>query len=82
MAQNLVYDPRYHTFVSWACLMVENYAEQQLVIPDERTDWREWGDGLFNVGFFSKEGTPRPEEFSDWFDWASALMSAINPEPA
>jgi hypothetical protein len=42
----MIYDPRYHTFDSWACLMVEQYAGQQLAIPDPSTDWREWGHRL------------------------------------
>jgi hypothetical protein len=33
---NLAYDPRYHTFESWASLMCEQYAAQQLAIPDAR----------------------------------------------
>lgn len=75
----LVYDPRYHTFVSWASLMCEQYAAQQLSIPDNKTDWREWGDGLFTIGIFATEGTPRPSEFENWDDWASAMLAAVNP---
>ena len=42
----LVYDPRYHTFDSWACLMVEQYAANQLAIPTPGMDWTEWARGL------------------------------------
>ena len=38
----LVYDPRYHTFESWAALMVEQYAGQQLQNPYASSDWKEW----------------------------------------
>jgi hypothetical protein len=75
----LLYDPRYHTFVSWASLMVELYAQLQLEIPDERTDWRAWGNGLFNLGFFSNESVPKTEEFENWYDWAQAVVGAVNP---
>lgn len=81
MATNnvLVYDPRYHTFDSWACLMVEHYADQQLEIPGPQTDWKQWGKGLLAVGFFSNEAVPDTDQFDDWQNWAAALLGAINP---
>ena len=42
----LIYDPRGHTFDSWAALMCELYAAQQLSIPMPDTDWKLWGEGL------------------------------------
>jgi hypothetical protein len=74
-----VYDPRYHTFESWASLMVEQYAAQQLSIPMDDTDWKLWGQGLLAIDVFTNEGVPNPEQFDDWQDWASALLGAINP---
>ena len=41
----VIYDPRFHTFESWASLMVELYAAQQLEIPTAQTDWKKWGNG-------------------------------------
>jgi hypothetical protein len=73
-----VYDPRFHTFESWASLMVEMYAAQQLEIPTQGTDWREWGNGLVAISLFNNEGTPSPQVFEDWQDWAQALLTAIN----
>jgi hypothetical protein len=78
MAQAEVYDPRYHTFESWACLMVELYAEQQLEIPNAQTDWKAWGDGLLAIGLFGNEAVPIPAQFENWFDWAAALAGTIN----
>ena len=79
MASNaFVYDPRYHTFDSWASLMVEQYAPQQLSIPTEQTDWQEWGQGLLAIDVFTNEAIPNPLQFDDWQDWASALFGAIN----
>lgn len=75
----LVYDPRFHTFESWACLMVEQYAAQQLAIPDQNTDWKLWGDGLKAIDVFTNEAIPSTEDFDNWFDWAAALLSAVNP---
>ena len=43
MTISLVYDPRYHTFQSWASLMCEAYAGQQLQIPSDNEDeWKSW----------------------------------------
>lgn len=78
----LVYDPRFHTFESWASLMVEQYAAQQLAIPTEDTDWREWGQGLKAIDVFANEGIPVTEDFEDWFEWAAALLAAVNPRVA
>jgi hypothetical protein len=75
----LIYDPRYHTFESWAALMCEAYASQQLAIPDKDTDWQEWGSGLKAIDVFTNEGIPGPYVFDDWQSWAEALVSAVNP---
>ena len=45
-----VYDPRYHTFESWASLMCELYAVQQLAIPDANTDWKACAGGDVRQG--------------------------------
>ena len=74
-----VYDPRYHTFESWACLMVEQYAAQQLSIPTQDTDWQQWGQGLLAIDVFVNEAVPNPTQYDDWQEWASALLGAINP---
>lgn len=58
MALALVYDPRYHDFQSWAALMCEAYAGQQLAIPSQQTDWREWAAGLKAIDVFANEAYP------------------------
>lgn len=75
----LIYDPRGHTFESWACLMVELYAAQQLAIPDASTDWRLWGEGLKAIDVFTNEAIPGTRNFGDWQEWAAALVNAVNP---
>ena len=80
MALALVYDPRWHTFDSWASLMVEAYASQQLSIPDQNTDWQAWGQGLLAIDIFANEAIPNPALFDDWQAWAQALVNAVNPE--
>lgn len=75
----LIYDPRYHTFESWACLMVELYGAQNLSIPDERTDWKEWASGLKAIDVFTNEAIPGPYQFNDWQEWAEAVVNAVNP---
>ena len=76
---SLVYDPRYHTFESWASLMCEQYAVQQLAIPDANTDWKEWASGLKAIDVFTNEGIPGPFIYNDWQEWAEALVNAVNP---
>jgi len=78
MALALVYDPRFHTFESWASLMCEAYAGQQLAIPTATTDWKEWGAGLKAIDVFTNEGIPGPYIYQNWQDWAAALVGAIN----
>lgn len=73
------YDPRYHTFDSWASLMCELYAPQNLEIPDKLTDWRIWGNGINAIDVFSNEAIPRTDSYENWFDWAEALHLAVNP---
>lgn len=75
----LVYDPRYHTFESWASLMVELYSPQQLEIPTPQTDWKLWGNGIRAIDVFANEAIPMTDNFDNWMDWAMALMGAVNP---
>ena len=74
----VVYDPRFHTFDSWAALMCEAYAGQQLAIPNATTDWKQWAAGLKAIDVFTNEGIPAPYIYDNWQDWASALVGAVN----
>jgi hypothetical protein len=74
----VVFDPRYHDFQSWASLMCEAYAGQQLIIPDANTDWKSWAAGLKAIDVFTNEGIPGPYIYDDWQEWAAALVGAVN----
>lgn len=76
---SLIYDPRHHTFESWASLMCELYAGQQLEIPNENTDWKIWASGLKAIDVFTNEGVPGPWVFNDWQEWAEEVVNAVNP---
>lgn len=75
----LIYDPRFHTFESWASLMCELYAQQQLEIPTPGLEWKSWAAGLRGIDVFANEGTPDPYLFDNWQEWAEALVNAVNP---
>lgn len=75
----IVYDPRGHTFDSWACLMCELYAPQNLEIPDQNTDWKLWGNGIRAIDVFANEAIPMTDNYDNWFDWAMELVNAVNP---
>jgi hypothetical protein len=77
-----IYDPRFHTFDSWACLMCELYSPQQLEIPSATTDWKIWGNGIRAIDVFANEAIPMTDSFDNWFDWAEALVNAVNPAVA
>jgi hypothetical protein len=74
-----VYDPRFHTFDSWASLMCELYATQQLEIPTANTDWKLWGNGIRAIDVFANEAIPMTDSFNNWQDWAQELVNAVNP---
>lgn len=76
---SLIYDPRGHTFDSWASLMCELYAAQQLAIPAADTDWRVWGEGLKAIDVFTNEAIPGTSAFNDWQEWAQAVVGAVLP---
>jgi hypothetical protein len=78
MALALVYDPRNHSWDSWASLMVEAYAGQQLVIPSGEERWKEWAAGLKAIDVFMNEAIPGPYIFDNWQGWASAVVGAVN----
>lgn len=76
----LVYDPRNHTFESWASLMCELYAAQQLEIPTPFTNWKTWGNGIRAIDVFANEAIPMTDNFGDWMQWAEELVNAVNPK--
>ena len=78
MTVALIYDPRFHTFDSWASLMCELFAANQLQVPILDIDWKSWAAGLIAIDVFANEATPDPYAFDDWQDWASALVGAFN----
>lgn len=78
MALPLVYDPRGHTWDSWASLMVEAYAAQNVSIPSGEQNWKDWASGLKAIDTFTNEGIPGPYIYNNWQDWAQALVGAIN----
>jgi len=82
MAGPLLFDPRFHTFDSWASLMCEQYAANQLSIPTPDTDWRLWGNGLKAIDVFTNEAIPDTDNYENWNQWAEALLAAINPRVA
>lgn len=78
MALSVIYDPRNHTFDSWASLMVEAYAGQQLQIPSEDMDWKDWAVGLKAIDVFTNEAIPGPYIYENWQDWAQAIVGIVN----
>lgn len=74
----LVYDPRFHTFESWACLMCEQYSTQQLQIPDQNTNWQDWAVGVKAIDLFNNQAIPSPYDFAEWQNWAEALVNVMN----
>jgi hypothetical protein len=79
MAVALVYDPRYHTWDSWASLMCELYASQQLAIPDDENEWRIWATGFKGIELLANEAIPDPYAFEHWYDWVESVVNAVNP---
>jgi hypothetical protein len=78
MALAIVYDPRNHTFDSWASLMVEAYGGQQLAIPSGDKNWQDWAAGLNAIDIFVNEAIPNPYNYNNWREWAEALVGAVN----
>lgn len=76
----LVYDPRYMQFSDWAALLCEQYAAQQLSVPDGQVDWKSWAVGLLAIDIFTNQGVPSPYSFDEWQDWASAVVNVMNGE--
>jgi hypothetical protein len=78
MTISTVYDPRFHTWDSWASLMCEAYAAQQLSIPTGEADWKAWAAGLKAIDVFENDAIPGPYVYENWQDWAQAMVNAVN----
>jgi len=75
----LVYDPRFHSWDSWASLMCELYATEELETPGAEENWQGWAAGFKGIDTLSNEAIPDPYNFDYWFDWAEAVVNAVNP---
>lgn len=73
----LTYDPRFHTFESWASLMTEAYSEQQLQVPNAEMNWQDWGVGMCGIDIFSNQGMPNPYQYDNWQTWAEHTVNVI-----
>lgn len=73
----VVYDPRFHTFESWAALMCEAYAGQQLPIGVTEQDWQDFASGMKGIDTFASQNIPDPYVFNNWQDWAQAVVNAV-----
>ena len=72
------YDPRAHTWNSWAALMCEAYGAQNLEIPSSEDEWKGWASGFSGIDLFTKDGVPNPYAFDDWREWAYAVMNTLS----
>ena len=75
MAQ--IYDPRFHTWDSWASLMIEAYADQQLPTPGAEKDWRSWAVALNGLNIFISQGVSDPDNFGTWQNWAEDMIETL-----
>ena len=78
MTISTVYDPRFHTWDSWASLMCEAYAAQQRSTPTGEENWKSWAAGLKAIDVFENEAIPGPYVYENWQDWAQAMVNAVN----
>tara|TARA_R110000868_G_scaffold114309_1_gene306290 strand:+ start:5526 stop:5777 length:252 start_codon:yes stop_codon:yes gene_type:complete len=81
MSVGVIFDPRGHTWNSWASLMCELYAANSLAIPTDESEWRGWANGLKAIDVFTNNGVPDSNGYENWEDWAQALVGAINESP-
>jgi len=58
--------------------MCEQYANQQLEIPNEQTDWQSWASGLLGIDTFAGRSIPSPYRFDNWDEWAEAMVNVMN----
>lgn len=80
MSAVTLYDPRGLSFVQWASLLVEMFADQNLEYPTDNTDWKMWAYGLSGNGYFTQYNIPTPDGFNNWEDWAMRVVQS-NPVP-
>ena len=77
MPLSVVYDPRHHTWDSWASLMCEAYAGQHLEIPSGEDNWKGWAAGFLANGLAGSAAVADPYQFEKWDDWAASVVNVI-----
>ena len=72
-----VYDPRNMEWPLYCSLMAELFSFNDLgTVPEE--NWRDWVNGLSNIGNFGQSGVPDSRLFETWQDWAQQMVGIMN----
>jgi hypothetical protein len=59
--------------------MVELFASQQLgTVPE--ASWKDWANGMANIGYFMNSAVPDARTFDNWQDWAQQLVGIMSLE--
>jgi len=74
----LIYDPRGHTFESWAALMCEAYASQQLQMNVTEENWKDFALGLMGIAIIENGSIPSPYAYDKWNIWAEETVNVVN----
>jgi hypothetical protein len=83
MSQPLLYDPRYHTFESWACAFVRAVRRQSVGDTESIHRLEDVGQRVEVYRHLrTNEAVPDTDNYQNWYDWAEALLAAINPRVA
>lgn len=72
----IVYDYRGQSWDSWCALMAELFASNQLgTVPENQ--WRDWGEAMAGIEYFTQSGIPDPRGFDTWQSWAAQLTGIM-----
>ena len=73
----IVYDPRNMEWPQYCALMAELFSSNDIgTVPEDH--WRDWVNGLSNIGNFSQSGVPDARGFETWQDWAQQMVGIMN----
>lgn len=66
------------TFQAWASTLFIDFSSENVPIPPDEKNWKDWAQVLVARNIFNNADIPSPYMFDDWQVWAMRVRQAVN----
>lgn len=65
-------------FRRWASELQVDYSTEDVPLPPDEKDWKQWAQRLVERNVFQNDQIPNPLGFENWQDWAIRVVQVLN----